>query len=93
MASLYKRNGKGNWRINYFDHQGRRREKSARTTDKAAAQRIANDLEAKVALRRDGIIDAKAESFAEQGRKPLKEHVVDYIEQLPVRGARAKTRR
>ena len=39
---------------NYFDHTGKRQSRSARTTDKTAAERIAAKFEADAALRREG---------------------------------------
>ena len=45
MATVFKRGGNGNrggrWYFAYFDHRGQRQVRSARTTDKAAAERIA----------------------------------------------------
>ena len=45
MASVFKRGGKnnrgGSYCIQWFDHNGQRQTKSARTTDKATAERIA----------------------------------------------------
>ena len=57
MASVFKRRGRSRWTIKYFDHQGRRREKASGTTDKRAAERIANELEAQEALLREGVVD------------------------------------
>ena len=63
MASVFKPAGKTRYRIEYTDEHGRRR-KATGATDKAVSQRIANELEANVALRRQGLIDPKAESLA-----------------------------
>ena len=45
MATVYKRGGRnqrgGRYYISYFDHNGHRVSRSARTTDKATAERIA----------------------------------------------------
>jgi hypothetical protein len=53
MATIFKRGGKGKrggrYYISYFDHHGNRQTRSARTTDKAAAERIAAKLEADAA--------------------------------------------
>ena len=66
----------------YFDEKGVRREKSARTTDKRVAQRIANEIEAQVALRREGVIDSRMDSFSRSERLPLSEHVEVYLSEL-----------
>ncbi len=42
----------GTYYYSYFDHDGKKRTKSARTTDKATAERIVAKLEAGAALRR-----------------------------------------
>ena len=90
MASIYKRKGRKNWTIEWFDEHGRRRSKSSRTTDKRYAQRIANDIEADVALRRAGLIDARQEGLAKQGRRPVEVHVEDFLQSK--RDARRKAR-
>ena len=79
MASVFKRKGQGAWIIKYFDHQGRRREKSSRTTDKRAALRMAAKLDAQAALRREGVIDPRLDCLAEADGKPLKQHIEDYL--------------
>ena len=47
MASVFKKKGRSSYTILWFDHTGKRREKSSKTADKRAAERIANELEAK----------------------------------------------
>ncbi len=82
MATIYKRGGKGNrggrYYISYFDHTGRRQSHSARTTDKATAERIAAKLEADAALRRDGVVDPELDAICEQSRRSVESHVKDY---------------
>ena len=56
-GSLFKRNGRGSWIATWYDHEGRRREHSTRTTDKAAAERILSKHVTDAALRREGVID------------------------------------
>ena len=86
MATVFKRNGKGNWIIQWFDHEGVRREKSSRTTDKRAAERLASKLESDVMLRREGIIDPAADRIAEHGSCPLAAHLEEYLDDLRHRG-------
>ena len=52
MASIYKKKGRRSYIIAYFDHTGKRHERSARTTDYKAASRIAAKPEADDAQRR-----------------------------------------
>lgn len=82
MATIYKRGGKGSRRgsyyIAYFDHTGTRVVKSARTTDKATAGRIAAKLEAEAALRRDGVIDPTLDAVSQQSQRSIESHLDDY---------------
>ena len=78
MASLFKRGGKGNWIVQWYDSDGRRQTKSTRTTDHAAATRIANKYEADVSLRREGVIDARLDRIAQQSARPISEHLDDF---------------
>ncbi|MCA9272136.1 MAG: site-specific integrase, partial [Phycisphaerales bacterium] len=78
-GSLFKRDGNGPWIASYFDHSGKRRQHSTKTTDKAAAMRILDKLVAESALRRDGVVDPRDDRYADEGRKPLCEHVASYI--------------
>lgn len=82
MATVFKRNGKGPWIIQFFDHSGRRREKSSRTTDKRAADRIAAQIESGTALRREGVIDPRADRYAVENTRGLQEHVDAYVKHL-----------
>lgn len=87
MASIYKRGRK--YHIEYFDASGTRRRKSSGTTDYRTAQRIANDLEAQIALRREGIISAKSDLYAEHNRTPLRKHVDAYVQHCEQAGRAA----
>jgi integrase len=76
--------------VQYFDENGRRKKAPTRCADKDAAQQVANDLEAKVALRRQGIVDPAQEKFAREGRRPIEEHVADFHTELVARENTAK---
>jgi integrase/recombinase XerD len=82
MASIFKRGTRPAWRISFFDDQGRRREISSHTTEKRAAERIAAKLEAEVALRRAGVIDAHQARLADENRRPFSDHVEDHLRHL-----------
>lgn len=83
MASIFKRGGKknrhGRYRIEYFDEFGRRRNVSAKTSDFDAARQIADKLEADVALKRRGVITPEEGKLAGLNRKPLADHVAEYL--------------
>ena len=78
-GTLFKRNGRGSWVASWYDHTKKRRERSTRTTDKAAAERILAKHIADTALRRDGVIDASKDRYATEGRRPLANHSDEYI--------------
>jgi integrase len=78
-GSLFRKTPKGPWIASYWDHAGKRREHSTRTTDRQAAERILTKLVADTALRRDLVIDPRDDRFATEGRRPLTEHVAAYI--------------
>jgi integrase len=81
MASVFKAKGAKRYTILYYDENGKRRKKKG-ATDKAVSQRIANELENRVALRVEGLIDPAAERFAESERKPIAKHLDDFIADL-----------
>ncbi len=85
-GTLFKRYGRGLWIASWYDHTGKRRERSTRTTDKAAAERILNKLITDVALRREGVIDAMVDRYAEAGRRQISEHLGDYKRALMDKG-------
>ncbi len=79
MATVYKRGGKRNrdgwYYVGYRDHDGRRVTKCAQTTDKATAKRIARKLEADAALRREGVIDPRADGYKDHAARPMLHHL------------------
>jgi len=77
-GSLFKRCGRGPWIASWFDHDGRRRERSTRTTDRATAERILAKRAADAALRREGVVDASRDRFAAEARRPIGEHAEAY---------------
>jgi integrase len=79
-GSLIRKTARGPWIAFYWDHAGKRREHSTRTTDRQAAERILTKLVADTALRRDLVIDPRSDRFAAEGRRPLTEHVADYLD-------------
>ena len=78
-GSLFRKTPRGPWIASFWDHRGKRRERSTRTTDRQAAERILAKLVADDALRREGVIDPRDDRFATEGRRPLSEHVAAYI--------------
>lgn len=86
MATVFKRGGKANrtgyWYVSWFDHTGKRRSRCTKTTDKAAADRIAAKLESDAALRRDGVIDAAIDATAQESRRSIESHLVDFRAKL-----------
>ena len=85
-GSLYKRNGKGCWIACWFDRDGRRKQRTTKTTDRATALRILGKRTADVALRRGGVIDPREDAYAEAERRPILEHLEDFRRDLENRG-------
>ncbi len=86
QGTLFKRNGRGPWITSWYDHAGKRRERSSRTTDKAAAERILAKHVADAALRREGVIDPKADQYARADRRMLSDHLIDFRADLIAKG-------
>ncbi len=91
MGSLFQRGRRGAWLAAWFDHTGRRCVRSTRTTDRAAAERILSKFVADVALRREGVVDARKDRYAFEGRKPITDHVDDYLAHCEHVGMDGKT--
>src|SRR5947209_1971024 len=89
MASIFKPKGKTKYVIFYTDETGRRRKKTG-ATDKTVTQRIARDLENRVALRREGLIDTAAESYAKYEARSLADHLTDFRKALEDKGGTRK---
>jgi len=54
MSSVFKRKNSPNWIASWFDHSGRRIEKSTRTTDHKLAERLAQvTVRARTAVQAD----------------------------------------
>jgi integrase len=78
-GTLFKRGETGPWYLGYHDDRGRRITRSAQTTDKATAQAILNKELANVAKRREGLIDHANALVIDASKKPVLDHVVDYV--------------
>jgi len=63
----------------WHTHSGQRREKSTRTTDRAAAERILAKAVASEALRREGVIDAAVDRHADNERILIARHVDQWL--------------
>ncbi len=94
MACVFKRGGKANrkgwWYAKWVDHDGKQRYRCLKTTDKTAAERIAAKPETDAALRRDGVIDASQDRYVEQRRRPVSQHVNEYLATLRSRASNAE---
>jgi integrase len=89
-GSLIKRTAGGSYLARWFAHDGRRLERSTGTTDKGAAERILANYITDSALRRKGIIDARADRYTQENRKPLTAHVDDWHAALIAKGGTAE---
>ena len=78
MAYLFKRKPDGPWLIRYVGHDGKTRQRSAKTRDKRVAQQLAGKLENEEMLRRSGLIDPKAEKRALRAAVPIGQHLAAF---------------
>ncbi|MFQ5462360.1 MAG: hypothetical protein ACE5E5_07005 [Phycisphaerae bacterium] len=90
QGSLFKRSGRSAWIASWYGYDGRRREKSTRTSDRRAADRILAKCVADAALRREGVIDPKLESIAQESRKPLAWHLDGFEAKMNAAGRKSK---
>src|SRR5262245_21339108 len=86
MASIFKSSPRAKkYTILYFDENGRRRKKSG-AADKQVTERIARDIENRVALRREGVVDSRVEAYAQHAAQPMTEHLDAYAVHLADKG-------
>ena len=90
QGTLFKRSERGSWIASWYERNGKRRERSTRTTDKSAAERILAKFVADAALRRAGLIDPRAERMAEQSQHPIERHLAAFEAKLVAEGRTGK---
>ena len=78
QGTLFKRKDGGPWIASWYDHTGKRKERSARTTDRRAAEQIPAKYVADSALRRHRVVDPKHDRYQEAEARPLEEHIDDF---------------
>ncbi|MEL7485046.1 MAG: site-specific integrase, partial [Planctomycetota bacterium] len=83
-GSIYKR-GDRYW-ISFYDENGERQTRSAKTTDRRLAERILREQTERVAKIRAGLIDPRAEQLVESGRRPIAELVEAFADKLNAEG-------
>jgi len=76
---LFKRREGGVWLARWFDHHGKRRERTTGTTDTAAAERILRKFLSDAAERKAGVVDSRLDRYVLNSRKPLLTHLADFI--------------
>ena len=74
MASIYRRKPGGCYYVTYQIRPGKRRTVKG-CKDKVATEALARKLETDAMLRREGVIDPKAEKLAANGFMPLEAHI------------------
>ncbi len=86
MATVFKKQGRGDWQIEYTDEFGQRRRQSSKTTDKRAAVAVATNIEAEVAKRLSGGLTAREKKIRVEDQRPFKDHVDDYVAHQKLHG-------
>jgi integrase/recombinase XerC len=97
MASIWKpkterRNPNAKYRVTWTDERGQRHTIRG-CTDKRASEEIGRKLEDSAALRRRGVLDRTAERIAEQCRRPIAEHITDFMTFVRARKSGGHARR
>ena len=78
QGTLFKRAERGPWRAAWYNHSGKRIERSTKTTDKRVAERILAKYVADAALRREKVIDPQLDAICDQSQRSIESHLVDY---------------
>lgn len=91
MATMFKKHGEGPWVIKWIDAEGRRRERSSRTTCRRSAQRMMAKIVNEVALIREGVVDPQQQRLAREDVRPLTKHIECYIGHLELAGRSQRT--
>ena len=89
MPSVFKAKGAAKYTILYVGETGRRRKKAG-ATDKAVTERIARDIENKIALRREGVVDPAAEGYRDHEVRRLSDHIAAWQADLVAKGNNPK---
>src|SRR5689334_18477743 len=83
MADFRKRGR--NWYYRFINSDGRRVERRG-CPDLGMTKRMAHEAESRAAMERAGLVDAKAERMAGAERKPILDHLGDFIDSLTAKG-------
>jgi len=89
-GSIFKRQDGGPWYVTWYGADGKRKERCTKTTDKGTAALILADKLADVALRREGVIDARQEAVITEAGKPIETHLADFQAAMDARQASAR---
>jgi site-specific recombinase XerD len=89
MASIYRRKKGGCFYITYKARPGERKTVKG-CKDRAATEAFARKLEADAMLRREGVIDMRAERLARSEALPLEDHLADFENAMLARGVTSK---
>src|SRR5262249_21202518 len=85
MATIYKPTGRQKYIIEYVDENGKRCRKTG-TTDRRLTERLAAKIVEDVALRKGGLVDAKAEAYRDHETLSLTDHLDDFERALVAKG-------
>ncbi len=84
MGTIYKKPGRKYWQLQYLDANGKRVQKSSRTTDKATANQLLVSLEIHAAQTVAGVRNSAGDKLAEFGKQPIQRWIDDYIASLAI---------
>lgn len=85
-GTLFQRKSGGAWYASYYSADGRRVTRSTKTRARRPAERVLAKWLDDAALRREGVVDVAVEHIADANRRPLADHVADYLTSCNNRG-------
>jgi len=90
QGTLFQRKAGGPWIARWYDHEGKRRQRSTKTSDRKAAERVLQKTIADAALRREGVVDDASARYATHGRAHLSVHIAAWVAALRAKGVTPK---
>jgi len=78
-VQLFKNKRSSNWQVRYVDEDGRRRDVSSGTSNRKLAQEYGDKLEREALMVRQGLLEREQLARRSHARRPLAEHLDDYL--------------
>ena len=90
QGTLFRRSGRTVWIARWYDHAGRQRERSTKTSDRLIAELVLAKYLEGVVLRKHGVVDGRLDDLREQERRPIAKHVQAFRTKTEAAGRKPK---